>query len=276
MRSAYGKLLYLLQDSTSPDIQELLGFNIVRKMKTVHSVLAHYGALDALRDELMVLATSEIKPEGKTRPQIDHELKRKERALEILGDRYARPGLKAEDLKQCILAIGDNHNYLRFNRDSVDAIIHYLTTMFAPETFEPGYSLAIVGGRNGARLTHTHQTQYEYVLQTLTLWREILHDMYRLWYLAEEDLLDSESPYRLRDTGQGLNRVQSCPRIGRAMSTIIHRVHRVIGAWVGSSVVHLGDENVPNAFMVIESFSPPLLSSLSSHCRLGVRGIPDI
>ena len=36
----------------------------------------------------------------------------------------------------------------------------------------------------------------------MTLWREMLHDMFKLWYLAEEDLLESDNSYRLCDTGQ--------------------------------------------------------------------------
>lgn len=57
------------------------------------------------------------------------------------------------------------------------------------------YSLAISGGVDGARLTHSHGRQYNYVLQSLTLWREITDDMFRLWCLAEEDILDSNNKF---------------------------------------------------------------------------------
>ena len=66
---------------------------------------------------------------------------------------------------------------------------------------EDGLSLAIAGGRGGARLTHSHQRQYAYVLQSLSLWREINTDMFKLWCLAEADLLSESSPYRLVNTG---------------------------------------------------------------------------
>lgn len=56
---------------------------------------------------------------------------------------------------------------------------------------------------SGARLTHSHHNQFDYVLQSMTLWRYILHNMYKLWTLAQEDLLDPENRYRLQDTGQG-------------------------------------------------------------------------
>lgn len=49
--------------------------------------------------------------------------------------------------------------------------------------------------------------QYKYVLQSLTLWAAILEDMFRLWYLAEQDLLSESQPYELKNTGM---RVACC------------------------------------------------------------------
>lgn len=97
--------------------------------------------------------------------------------------------------------------------------------------------------------------QYHYVLQSLMLWREISNDMFKLWYLAEEDMLREGASYRLCDTGQGLNRVQSAPRLARAMSGILGRCQAAIGSWVGSSVIHLGDHNVPNALFFLNKYT---------------------
>ena len=97
-----------------------------------------------------------------------------------------------------------------------------------------------------------------FVMQSLTLWREIANDMFRLWYLAEDDLLRSGNEYEQRDTGQGLQRVQNAPRTSRAMHQLLHSTQQRSGNWVGSSLIHLGDSNVPNALMfIVSAQSPP-------------------
>ena len=80
--------------------------------------------------------------------------------------------------------------------------------------------------------------------------------MFHLWSLAEQDLLSETIPYRLRDTGQGLNRVQGAPKTSRMMHAILNRAQKSLGGWVGSSVIHMGDHNVPNALMFIGTPSP--------------------
>lgn len=127
----------------------------------------------------------------------------------------------------------------------------FLRESFSPNEYDEGFCLAIYGGVDGARLTHSHSRHYNYVLQSLTLWREINDDMFRLWYLAEQDLLAAGNKYILKDTGQGLQRVQAAPRVLSAMRTILHNCQQRLGEWIGSSVIHLGDDNVPNAMMFV-------------------------
>jgi len=140
-----------------------------------------------------------------------------------------------------------------FHSDPCDKMLKYLTTFFHPTNIEDGFSLAIRSGSQGARLTHNHETQYWYINQTLNLWREIAHEMFYLWMMSDDDMLDND--YRLRDTGQGLQRLQSCPSVSKAMHTILHKAQQKAGMWVGSSVIHLGDSNVPNAFMFIDKYN---------------------
>ncbi|KAG6828492.1 hypothetical protein H0H92_007807 [Tricholoma furcatifolium] len=256
MRTTYGKLVYLLQDSQSPDVKDLLNFSCVRPLKTVYSVLEEHEALDILRDDLITIATKEIYSEGRSRREIQKDIKSKERAIETLAARYERNGLPQEKLRQCLYSIGDNHAFLRVNRDPCERMINYLKEHFHPtQAKDNKSSLAIRSGRDGARLSHDHGKQYAYVLQSLTLWREILHDMFHLWSLAEQDLLAENVHYRLRDTGQGLNRVQASPKTSRMMHNILHKAQRSVGTWIGSSVIHMGDHNVPNALMFIDKYT---------------------
>jgi hypothetical protein len=78
--------------------------------------------------------------------------------------------------------------------------------------------------------------------------------MFELWHLAEQDLLDPKASYTLESTGQGLQRVQSSPRVKTRMQQIVHAVQQKEKAWIGSSTVHLGDRNVPNALMFIDKY----------------------
>lgn len=87
------------------------------------------------------------------------------------------------------------------------------------------------------------------------LWRDVLDNMFQLWHLAEEDLLDVKNPYELTNTGQGLNRVQTCVRVQAAMKRVVEGVQKKVGVWIGSSHIHLGDRNVPNGLMFIDKYT---------------------
>ena len=80
---------------------------------------------------------------------------------------------------------------------------------------------------------------------------------------AEADFLNPALRYRLMDTGQGLNRVQNAPGVAKAMSRVLHECQSACGGWVGSSVVHLGDHNVPNAFVFLDKYT-----QVGGGCRL--------
>jgi len=291
MRDSYGKLMYFLQDSCKPEVRELLEFDTVVRVRTVYDVLSKSSkGLEMLEDPQLRIATMEIMPEGKARSQIQREIKAKETAIKQLSKNYCSVArrrkhhmggfrgysmnflrssygddsgseddsknngdLTEDEVEQCIYSLGDHSTYIRFNREPCDRLISLLREHFDP--VNPGStSLSIQEGVDGARLSHDHERQYTFVLQSMTLWREVLDNMFQLWHLAEEDLLDEEHAYVLTDTGQGLQRVQKSPRSVVAMQKILVKVQRKVGGWIGSSTVHLGDHNVPNALMFIDKY----------------------
>ena len=181
MRNTYGKLLYMLQDSQLPEIQDMLGFTAVSPIKTVYTVLEAGGALDMLREDIIHVATQEISAENRSRREIQSAIKAKERAIEKLAYKYSRQTeMQEEELKQCLYSMGDNSAFLRVNRDPCQRLIQYLKQYFHPTTPQEGRNLSIRIGKGGARLTHGHEKQFSYVLQSLTLWREILGGVFNL------------------------------------------------------------------------------------------------
>lgn len=162
--------------------------------------------------------------------------------------------LTNEDVELAVYSLKDHHTFLRFSERPVDTMLQYLEAHFDPQKPEPNYNLGIQAGVGGARLSHEHERQYLYVKQSLLLWRETLKNLLRLWSLADKDMLDSKNPYQRRETGQGLNRLQSSPSVYSAFCEVVSSVQRQAGGWVGSSVIHLGDRNVPNALMFIDKY----------------------
>lgn len=162
-------------------------------------------------------------------------------------------------------------DYFAFQEGYAKPVIQMLE--YLERFFDPGrprseeFDLSIRSGQRGSCLSHDHATHYTFVSQSLTLWKNIMEQMYELWSLAEQDML--LQGYSLQDTGQGLNRMQRAPSVGRKMSEILHHVQRECvqmkrQSWVGLSVVHLGDRDVPNALVFIDKYTqvPRILAPL--------------
>lgn len=49
--------------------------------------------------------------------------------------------------------------------------------------------------------------------------------------------------------------MQHSPQCYRAATAIVASVQNRLGNWIGSSVVHMGDHNVPNALMFIDKYT---------------------
>lgn len=271
LRSEYGKLVLLMQDAVSRDLRPLLGVDVHESVQTVFDLLQSCNGLEMLRNKAIEVATREILPDKqKSRYTIQAEIQQKEKAIQSLCRKYASAALPQDTIRQALYSICDNNSFLNSNLLPIQECIALLEQYFQPTRMEPSYSLAIEEGNDGARLTHSHELQYNYVLQSLHLWAAIVQDMFRLWYLAEQDLLDPAQPYELQQTGQGLQRVQQSPRVYKAMHEILYHTQRKLGGWVGSSVIHLGDRNVPNTLVFIDKYTQvsrilgPLVKTLST------------
>ena len=284
MRDSYVKMMYLLQDLVRPEVAELVGFDVNSEVATVHSKLTGKNRVSMLADPWIETATAEIIPRGKSKYRVQDEIREKESAIKRLCAKYAATtglrryrsrfslnffsskagdadsgeedeinGLSRDEAERCLYSICDHNTFLRFNQAPCERMIELLGKYFA-STADEHSSLSIVEGTDGARLSHSHSRQYTFVLQSLTLWAEVMKDMLRLWHAAETDLMDPNNPYVRTQTGQGLQRVQKAPRVLALMTDILRRVQTRLGGWVGSSTIHLGDENVPNALMFIDKY----------------------
>ncbi|KAF2074825.1 hypothetical protein CYY_003889 [Polysphondylium violaceum] len=276
MRTDYGKMIHLLQDGANEEVKRNLnGLNLIKPLKTVYLYLEERGGLGLLEDPNLEIATREILADNKARHEVQSEIRQKEKAIRYLAKKHSSNQLSTDEIELCIYSICDNHTYLRENRDPVKKMKVLLKKFFSPDHVDnPAFSLTLQPGINGARLSHNHRRQYNYVYQSLTLWHFILHDMFKLWYMAECDLL-SENRYQLSNTGQGLNRIQQAPRVGRMMGGILRETQKKVGnEWIGSSVVHLGDHNVPNALVFIDKYTQ--ISRILNPIVIVIEFIPKI
>ncbi|SMN19046.1 similar to Kazachstania africana KAFR_0A07250 hypothetical protein [Maudiozyma saulgeensis] len=258
MRDTYGKLCYMVMDSRLPQIEDHMEFHLFKPILTVETFLTSRGEgsknqMDLFNDTMIFYATSHISPVGKTRSYINKLIKQKEHAIETLASKYSSSLYSKDDIRQVLYSIGDYNAFVNMNRKPVMRMLERLDVFLQPEV-ETKYSIGIQYGRDGARLTHDHKRQWHYVQQSLTIWSIIQREMIRLWYIADSDLFDG-SAYRLASTGHGLNRIKPCPGIYREMHKILTECRSRTETWIGSSVVHLGDDAVPNALFFLDKYT---------------------
>ena len=216
-----------------------------------------------------------------------------ENATDADTDADADISISRSELQLCIDSISDAIAVVESNVAPVQRMIHLLEDNFHHTSYEKqfslelrgsgkcftpsryGYGFGAFGGGFGSRdssgptLSHSHSTQYTFVWQSLTLWREVQKNMHRLWVCADSDLLSISTSYQLLNTGQGLNRVQQCPKVGKVMRFLLNKTQKAAGQpWVGLSVIHLGDRDVPNALVFIDKYTqiPRFLKPLADFC----------
>lgn len=303
MRTTYGKLMYMLQDAQNPTVAKSLGFSLHKDLVLVGSYLEHHGCAELLKDHRLHGATQFIRDRDEvTGERLDREhvqqmvSEKRQLADELVEEYSANTKLSEDNVRRAIDSIADAISYVELNVTPVQNMLKYLEDNFDPNHAEEGFSLELRGssrssafsnysrygfsaygssGNEGPTLSHSHPTQYVFVWQSLRLWCKVMRNMHRLWVCADEDLLSTSMSYHLYNTGQGLNRVQSCPRVGKVMRSLLNATQTEAGsAWVGLSVIHLGDRDVPNALVFIDKYTqiPRFLNPIVSF----IRGIPDL
>ena len=63
------------------------------------------GGLAVLEDKFIEVATREVLAEKKTRAQINNEIKRKEKAVALIKQKYRSNSLSSEDIHLCLYSI---------------------------------------------------------------------------------------------------------------------------------------------------------------------------
>ena len=135
MRSEYGKLVFLVQDAVSAETKPLIGVDVNIPVKTVYSLLESCGGLDLLDHPHIATATEEILPgKSKNRSNIQLEIKRKERAAEIICNKFQSHRLSKETIQLCLYSISDNNSFLNSNRRPILEFAELLHKHFLPGT----------------------------------------------------------------------------------------------------------------------------------------------
>jgi Protein of unknown function (DUF2009) len=274
MRGTYGKMMFMLQDAEATK----LDISLVNDVKMVTTMLQQKGpkAVQLLEDMRLLIATQEVTVARVGRDGLAAALTAKKQARAALIEAHSSAQLSAAEIDLVIESINDANNYLECNMGPVATMLELLRSNFDKHKYEEPYSLALKAqprytrssgygsfgdsysssgfgfdsfnslnrSHSSAKLCHDHPTQYTFVTQSLRLWTEAMRSMYRLWLAADSDLLSGRATYRLCNTGQGLNRVQSCPSVSSQMRRVLNIVQSECGAWVGLSVVHLGKRYV--------------------------------
>lgn len=267
MRSAHGMLMCILMDSEHPQVRDGTGFSCVRPMRTVFGLSASTDLLGLFDDPDLLIASRPVVPwergqnVGKTDRSADklaEERKEKAEARRRLVARHRRGGSECQ-VNLLVDSLADSIVYREISTRPIRRMLSLLKHHYRPDRIDEtrrNSNLSIRAGDYGARLTHDHRTQFYFVLQSLTLWLEVVDHMLDLWAAGERDMLDDRNQYRLSNTGQGLQRVQEASLVGKCMHEYQIKVHHSTGVkWVGSAVVHLGDNCVPNALIFLDKYS---------------------
>jgi hypothetical protein len=257
MRSEYGKLTMLLQDSKS--MQNKTGLKkIIVPVHTVGYALDRLGVSAVLTDRRVTAATTPLPVNSSPEAVAEKNDAREAIVAEFGSD----DDVKREVIDRCLRSIDDAHSFILMNTAPVETLKSWLGA-FATEG-DSKYALKISQRVGGSCLSQSHESHLKYVMEALTLWGIVQRDIFDFWQTVEEDMILAGHAYRFCDTGQGFHRMSSGPETYSRIHAAIAEADKRMGGWVGSKVVHLGDRDVPNPLVFIDKYTiiPRLLSPI--------------
>ena len=262
----YGKLVMVLQDANR--MRKSLNLDLMKPVLTVGDQLRDIGALDILGDPRV---TTAVLPLQGVRATAENRQKKVD-AMKDLLDEYSQVSEKAgggdpatrdalikkrrQQIEKCLRSIDDSYTFAHQCGSPLKKLMKWLDEYFPRgKTGGCGMSIEIRSGKGGSCLSHSHDTQNQYVRESLELWHITQRDIFEFWGCVEQDMIVTGMDYRFVDTGQGYHRLSSAPLTGAKMSSAIAEAHQKMGGWVGIKVVHLGDRDVPNALVFIDKYT---------------------
>ncbi|KEG12861.1 hypothetical protein DQ04_01371080 [Trypanosoma grayi] len=243
-RSEFGKLTMLLQDIQRRSVKDRLRISrsLIRPVQTVGAELRAVGAEALLGDPGV---ETYLNSSGEKRAEI----------FQRLIDHYGAANHSAV-VERCLRSIDDVHQFIEGNVKPLQWMRHVIRTEFFRLEPQSKHNLSIRAGVGGAKFSHDHRRQCQYVMESLTLWENVQRNIFEFWQVSEDDMLiEGEGFYSFTNTGQGFHRMCRAPRSYARMERCVSEADREMGGWVGIKVIHLGDRDVPNPLVFIDKYT---------------------
>ncbi|CCW61149.1 unnamed protein product [Phytomonas sp. EM1] len=247
-REEYGKLVMLLQDVQNRTVASILGIqsSLVIPCRTVGAALREVGAEQLLHDNELT-SVGYLRKRGKE----------KEEGMQVIINKYGGDDPERRGVvERCLRSMDDVSQFLRSNCRPLRFLSECVKEEFQSMDSSSVYNLSISAGRGGARFSHNHKLQCQYVRESLYLWETVQRRIFEMWEVAEADMLvDGGGRYDFVNTGQGYHRMCFAPKSYSAMSACVQHAEHRMGGWVGIKVIHLGDRDVPNPLVFIDKYT---------------------
>ena len=270
LRTDYVKFVFLLQDSQQPAVREGLGdLELVARLKTVRGFCEKKNLLGLLTEEALPLCITPV-PRIANRDALNRALRYKNAVVRAVVQKYIGHASES-DIELAMFSIADMHTFTVEHTQPVRAMISLIKKNFSPSQIEkPDLDLGIIANDAESRLTHSHEQQFFFVVQTLTLWANLLEKFHAIWAITEAEMLDPSNEYVLENSGQGVQRIQkNCRRTFEAVQEVLSETiaeiegetytradgTRQAGRWIGSKKIHIGDAQVPNGMFFLDKYT---------------------